>query len=635
MNAGETARFVNEVETNAVLGRVVGGNPSHIDGLIQQVGDPAGMYLLNPAGIVFGPNAALDVPRAFVGSTATGIGLEDAQGIIRWFDVFGPLADQRPTGYPSVLRFEVDHPGSIVNFGALETASYESLWLFGGSVLQAGLIKAPFGRVVLASVEGYHHISLGPALDPVDVRAWDIGPQLGLIPITPLDLPALLTGAEGILPAGEVAVTNQGQIILQHPNPAPNAAVIAGTVVDTPEGSTILTGTIDVSGHNNGYPNFGTIMVAGRDVYLEGATIDARSALSAGIVSVGSDVRNLGGGVKTERLFVDPGSAIHASALENGDGGIVTLIATEESHFSGQVTARGGAIAGDGGIAVIGGNDGTGVINLEAPNGQPGILALPGTPLGESVGIGLSRLAEVYDIVHSSDEFSPIFHTLTTGIDLKDPAAVAAALQSFDTTSLGTADAVLVSTSAVESLTAADTILGEAFDSVNAFTVGSNPMESDVALLMLGQENQVLSTASVNPTRVRQELSDSLDTLTASEMVGNLERLRAAEYGSHWGVSYQAPVVESSVESIQTILQAIAQRPGKPLAYWKPSKNTPPVLALPGNPNSTLTTFHRYARPSLTHLSASIPNHPVTLPLYKPVSTHPKLTLFLPATLLP
>ncbi|MEM6502897.1 MAG: CHAT domain-containing protein [Cyanobacteria bacterium P01_C01_bin.89] len=567
LNAGETARFVNEVETNAILGRVVGGNPSHIDGLIQLVGDPSGVYLLNPAGIVFGPNAALDVPRSFVGSTATGIGLEDIQGNIRWFDVFSPLADHRPTGYPSVLRFEVENPGGIVNFGSLATSNFESLWLVGGSILQAGLVKIPFGKVALASVDGYHHVSLGPSLDPVDIRAWNIGPQSEPIPITPLDLPTLLTGAEGLRPAGDVAVTAEGQVILQGAdfNLSTNSPAIAGTVIDTPQGSTIFTGTVDVRGHNNGNPHFGTVVITGRDVYLAGATIDARAPLSAGVVSVGSDIRRLGGSVETERLFVDQASTINASAIENGNGGIVMATAARESRFLGQVTAHGGAIAGNGGITIIGGNDGNGAINLYAPNGQPGVLASPDTTLGANVGTGLARLAAVYDIVHSSDELSPIFVTLTESVDLKDPAAVSAALQSFDTTLLGT-NAVMVSASAVESLNAADAILGDAFDSVNAFTTGNNQRQIDVSSLMLEQDDQILNTANVNTTPTRQELSDSLDTLTASEIVGNLERLRAAEYGSHWGVSYQAPVVESSVESIQTILQAIAQRPGKKAA---------------------------------------------------------------------
>ncbi|MEM9244623.1 MAG: CHAT domain-containing protein, partial [Cyanobacteria bacterium P01_F01_bin.153] len=119
---------------------------------------------------------------------------------------------------------------------------------------------------------------------------------------------------------------------------------------------------------------------------------------------------------------------------------------------------------------------------------------------------------------------------------------------------------------AVENLNAADAILEDAFNSVSAFTVGDNRREADIASLMLSQQTQVLATINGNPEQVRQKLGDSLDTLTATELVGSLEQLRAAEYSDHWGVSYQAPVIESSVESMQTVLQGIAQNPGKPAA---------------------------------------------------------------------
>ncbi|MEM9081779.1 MAG: molybdopterin molybdotransferase MoeA [Verrucomicrobiota bacterium] len=79
----------------------------------------------------------------------------------------------------------------------------------------------------------------------------------------------------------------------------------------------------------------------------------------------------------------------------------------------------------------------------------------------------------------------------------------------------------------------------------------------------------------------------------------------------------------------------LSQRPGKPLAYWEPTDTSPPILALPGNPNSTLTTFHRYVRPTLDLLAGTPTYEPVALPLAEPLSPHPKLTLFLPATLKP
>ena len=47
----------------------------------------------------------------------------------------------------------------------------------------------------------------------------------------------------------------------------------------------------------------------------------------------------------------------------------------------------------------------------------------------------------------------------------------------------------------------------------------------------------------------------------------------------------------------------IAQKPGKPFAYWKPTDITPPVFALPGNPVSVMATMHRYVLPTLNQKS--------------------------------
>lgn len=77
----------------------------------------------------------------------------------------------------------------------------------------------------------------------------------------------------------------------------------------------------------------------------------------------------------------------------------------------------------------------------------------------------------------------------------------------------------------------------------------------------------------------------------------------------------------------------IAQRPGKPLAYWLATATTPPVFALPGNPNSTFTTFHRYVRPALRLLAGGKVERAITLPFTESIEPHPKLTLFLPALL--
>ena len=57
------------------------------------------------------------------------------------------------------------------------------------------------------------------------------------------------------------------------------------------------------------------------------------------------------------------------------------------------------------------------------------------------------------------------------------------------------------------------------------------------------------------------------------------------------------PVIESLLGS--PAFHGVAQRPGKPLAFWA---GPPPIFALPGNPMSVQVTFHRYVVPFLLAL---------------------------------
>ena len=74
------ANFLNEtaLPTSNILGRVTGGNPSNIFGTLQTTGfGSANLFLMNPAGIVFGPNASLNVGGSVSFTTADYLRLTD------------------------------------------------------------------------------------------------------------------------------------------------------------------------------------------------------------------------------------------------------------------------------------------------------------------------------------------------------------------------------------------------------------------------------------------------------------------------------------------------------------------------------------------------------------------------------
>ena len=70
LRAGESATFSGPDQIENVISRVTGGERSEIDGTIRSTMPGADFYFINPAGVLFGPNASLDVPGSFHVSTA-------------------------------------------------------------------------------------------------------------------------------------------------------------------------------------------------------------------------------------------------------------------------------------------------------------------------------------------------------------------------------------------------------------------------------------------------------------------------------------------------------------------------------------------------------------------------------------
>ncbi|NEQ86099.1 MAG: filamentous hemagglutinin N-terminal domain-containing protein, partial [Moorea sp. SIO2I5] len=206
----QTVTFLSNPQIRNIFARVIGGEASIVDGLIRVVGGNSNLFLMNPAGWVFGANARLNIPADLTVTTANRIGF----GQDNWFTSFGSNDYQTLIGNPNTLAFDSNQPGSIINAGNLEVLEGNNLSLIGGSVISTGKVSAANGTVNLVAVDGANLVRIsqpGHLLSiEIELPTDADGEQL---PFTPQDLPTLLTGGvEGL--ETPIVVTPDGKVQL-------------------------------------------------------------------------------------------------------------------------------------------------------------------------------------------------------------------------------------------------------------------------------------------------------------------------------------------------------------------------------------------------------------------------------------
>jgi filamentous hemagglutinin family protein len=82
VGTGDIASFNGPVGIQNILSRVTGGNISEIDGTLGSTISGANLFLMNPSGILLGPNAQLDLTGSFHATTADRIRFDDVAGTL-------------------------------------------------------------------------------------------------------------------------------------------------------------------------------------------------------------------------------------------------------------------------------------------------------------------------------------------------------------------------------------------------------------------------------------------------------------------------------------------------------------------------------------------------------------------------
>ena len=366
IGAGEATRFIQQSASSAVLNRVVGQDISSIQGQLTSNGR---VFLINPAGIIIGPNAMIDT-AGFVGSA---------------------LNMQNADFLAGKLRFEGDATsGSVINQGWIRTAYGGNVLLVAPRIENSGLIQTPGGELILAAGQKLTVSSLEHEGVQFEVQA----PTDSVVNIGKLlaDGGAVGVFAGTLRHSGEIRANALvrdagGNIVLKAANDIQIAAgsitsasgKSGGTItVESNTGLTRVAGQVLATGSES---KGGGITILGERVSAaDGALIDASGASGGGQILLGGDYQGANAAVRNATTtFVGPNATLHADATQSGDGGRIIVWGNESTRFYGSLSAQGGPQGGNGGFAEVSGArnlifDGT--ANLAAPKGALGNLLL-------------------------------------------------------------------------------------------------------------------------------------------------------------------------------------------------------------------------------------------------------------------
>ena len=345
INTGESATFTGPSHIENIIGRVTGGNYSFIDGALISKIPSANLYLLNPSGVLMGPNAQLNIDGAFHLSSTDYLQFADGQRFEANTKV-PPLLTVAP---PEAFGF-LDNIGDISIEGSVLKNMDKDLSVTAGNLQ---IINSNIGSTTLDGQAGY---ILLQATDSIEIIGSAIISQTlpdgsahagNIILSSPTinfgegtSVGTMTLGAGG---GGDVQITAErflvfGSVISAQTKATGNAGDILLKTDDSIEiiGSAIVSQTLqDGSGHA------GNIILSSQAVGLGEGTLVGTKTLGAGN---GGDVH-----ITAEQFLIANNSSIFAETGDTGSGGNIILSSPTVNFGEGTSVGTITSSAGNGG----------------------------------------------------------------------------------------------------------------------------------------------------------------------------------------------------------------------------------------------------------------------------------------------
>ncbi len=352
IGVGQSVQFVQPGRASVALNRVLGGDASSILGSLASNGQ---VFLINPNGILFGAGASVNVG----GLVASTLKLGDADFMAGRYRFMGEGAG----------------PGTVVNQGVLRAADGGYVALLGTQVDNQGTVQATRGSVAMAAGQAMTLDLLGEQLLSVRVDQGAANALLGNGGLLQADGGQVLMSTQAAGNWLANAVNNTGVVQAQTVENRQGTIVLLGSM---DSGTVSLGGTLDVRASAG--QQAGRVLATGHQVGLFDAHILASGGAGGGQVLIGGGYQGRDPAVPhAQAVYMSPGASIEANAREQGHGGQVVLWADGSTRALGQVSARGGAQGGNGGLIETSGQwlDVGGLrVDTRAPLGQIGTWLL-------------------------------------------------------------------------------------------------------------------------------------------------------------------------------------------------------------------------------------------------------------------